>query len=52
VLPPLEAKKAFDQDVACHLYESAEGYDPYEDLQGSSAATDAGDGPESTPADD
>jgi peptide/nickel transport system ATP-binding protein len=52
VLPPLEEKVAFDQDVACHLYESAEGYDPYEDLTGTSAAADAGESPESTPADD
>jgi peptide/nickel transport system ATP-binding protein len=52
VVPPLEAKTAFEQDVACHLYESAEGYDPYEELEGTPAATEAGDGPESTPADD
>lgn len=52
VIPPLEEKTAFEQEVACHLYDSAEGYDPYEELEGEPAATDTADSPESTPADD
>lgn len=52
VVPPLESKTGFEQEVACHLYESAEGYDPYEELAGSAAAMAADEGPESTPADD
>ncbi|MFW5911418.1 MAG: ABC transporter ATP-binding protein [Halolamina sp.] len=40
VQPPVEQKTDVDDDreVACHLYESAEGYDPKSDL---GAATDA-----------
>ncbi|WP_135806505.1 ABC transporter ATP-binding protein [Halorussus marinus] len=54
VVPPLEQKADVDadQDIACHLFESAEGYDPYEELEGRSAASDASDDTESAPADD
>ncbi|MFC5133239.1 MULTISPECIES: ABC transporter ATP-binding protein [Haloferacaceae] len=52
VVPPLEAKTDFEQDVACHLYDSAEGYDPYQEMTGSPSAAETGDEPESTPADD
>lgn len=52
VVPPLEAKTDFEQDIACHLYDSAEGYDPYEEMTGSPSAAEMGDEPESTPADD
>ncbi|WP_132058582.1 ABC transporter ATP-binding protein [Halorussus amylolyticus] len=56
VVPPLEAKSdtGADQDIACHLFESAEGYDPYAELDGGRAenATAANDGSESAPADD
>ncbi|RAW45045.1 oligopeptide ABC transporter ATP-binding protein [Halorubrum sp. 48-1-W] len=52
VIPPLEAKTDFEQDVACHLYDSAEGYDPYEEMTGTPSAAETGEEPESTPADD
>ena len=54
VVPPLEQKADVDadQDIACHLYESAEGYDPYAEMGQSGPATDAGDDTASTPADD
>ncbi len=51
VVPPLEEKREFDQAVACHLYESAEGYDPYAEMDGPRASGTAGN-TESTPADD
>jgi peptide/nickel transport system ATP-binding protein len=51
VVPPLEEKREFDQAVACHLYESAEGYDPYAEMDGPRASGTA-DSAESTPADD
>ncbi len=53
-VPPLEAKlkDGVDQEIACHLYESAEGYDPYAELKGDVAAGDASDDRESAPADD
>jgi peptide/nickel transport system ATP-binding protein len=51
VVPPLEAKREFEQAVACHLYESAEGYDPYAEMDGPRASGTA-DSAESTPADD
>jgi peptide/nickel transport system ATP-binding protein len=52
VIPPLEEKMEFEQAVACHLFDSAEGYDPYEELAREPATTDTGNDPESTPADD
>ena len=54
VVPPLEQKADVDadQDIACHLYESAEGYDPYAEMGQSGPTTDAGDDTASTPADD
>ena len=52
VVPPLEEKVEFEQDVACHLYESAEGYDPYEEMSGRPSASETGESAESTPADD
>ena len=51
VVPPLEKKREFGQAVACHLYESAEGYDPYAEMDGPRASGTDGSG-ESTPADD
>ncbi|MFB6299810.1 MAG: ABC transporter ATP-binding protein [Halobacteriales archaeon] len=41
VVPPIEEKSDFEDDrgVACHLYESAEGFDPYAQMQGSGAAS-------------
>jgi peptide/nickel transport system ATP-binding protein len=53
VVPPLEQKAdvGVDQDIACHLYESAEGYDPYAELSGSPSDDSAG-GDASAPADD
>ncbi|WP_071391179.1 ABC transporter ATP-binding protein [Haloprofundus marisrubri] len=58
-VPPLEQKADVDadQDIACHLYESAEGYDPYAELeagrrQGDVTASDTGNDSESAPADD
>jgi peptide/nickel transport system ATP-binding protein len=40
VVPPLERKTAFDDErtVGCHLYESAEGYDPYAETDDATAA--------------
>jgi peptide/nickel transport system ATP-binding protein len=55
VVPPLEAKADSDSaaDVACHLYESAEGYDPYAELEGRpNASTEGSAGSESAQADD
>jgi peptide/nickel transport system ATP-binding protein len=52
VVPPVEAKANFEQDIACHLYDSAEGYDPYQEMAGTPSAAETSDEPESTPADD
>jgi peptide/nickel transport system ATP-binding protein len=54
VVPPLEQKADVeaDQDIACHLFESAEGYDPYAEMRGAGSAADTSDDPTSTPADD
>ncbi|USZ69900.1 ABC transporter ATP-binding protein (plasmid) [Halorussus salilacus] len=54
VVPPLERKADIDgqQAVACHLYESEQGFDPYAQLEGTPAAADTDDGTESAPADD
>ena len=51
VVPPLERKADIDdeREVACHLYESAEGYDPYAELERQSVTSDE---TESAPADD
>ncbi|WP_117595606.1 ABC transporter ATP-binding protein [Haloprofundus halophilus] len=53
-VPPLEAKlgDGVDQEIACHLYESAEGHDPYAEPKGDVTAGDASDDSESAPADD
>ncbi|KYH24309.1 trehalose/maltose import ATP-binding protein MalK [Halalkalicoccus paucihalophilus] len=57
VVPPLEQKVNAEQDIACHIYESAEGYDPYEQLaderqERNVDASDTSDDTESVSADD
>jgi peptide/nickel transport system ATP-binding protein len=54
VIPPLEEKTDSDStaEVACHLYESAEGYDPYAEMDGVSAASGGDGSGSSAPADD
>jgi len=51
VVPPLERKADItdDREVACHLYESDEGFDPYEKL---SADADPGESVAQAPSDD
>ncbi|MFB6170311.1 MAG: ABC transporter ATP-binding protein [Haloarculaceae archaeon] len=53
VIPPLERKADVggEREIACHLYESAEGYDPYEEVD---SAADAGgsSGAAQAPSDD
>jgi peptide/nickel transport system ATP-binding protein len=53
VSPPLEEKADADDDreVACHLYESAEGFDPYAQLERAGESNEAGDAAE-VPSDD
>jgi peptide/nickel transport system ATP-binding protein len=53
VSPPLEEKADVDDDreVACHLYESAEGFDPYAQLERAGESNEAGDAAE-VPSDD
>ena len=53
VVPPLERKRDIDGDwaVACHLYESAEGYDPYRELEGGRSELGAEVGPETDDTD-
>ena len=45
VSPPLEKKADVndDREVACHLYESAEGFDPYAELEEVSESSEEGD---------
>jgi peptide/nickel transport system ATP-binding protein len=49
-IPPLERKsdiegeREHEREVACHLYESAEGHDPYAEVDGDGTAAEAGAG--------